>query len=747
MNQPKPMPEDPAPATGQALVPTPSRPVPRPGGTVVSAARAARPAAGLDVRGLLRAFARRWVLAVTLGLLLGGAGAAAVWFFLPPPTATASALLHVQALPSKLAFDLGERPGDFQNTQVTLAKSRLVLNAALSSPKLASLPLLREEPDSVEWLEQNLKVAFVGSPEIMQVSLASAGHAEDLPVVVDVVADSYLEQVVDREKAEHRRSLAQLREIARLYEDKIKGIRSGLRALQEKVGSTGDKNMLALRQETAQLEYQQAAAELVRLRSELRALRLQVQSQERGGLPAAEVTVAQVEAQVEKDPLMQEYERQKQGIEAALEEVRQRAVLGDKEPSLAPHRARLDQVREASQKRRKQIEAFVAEHLRELSKADAKSRQAAQKQRLEYLGRLEELLAKDAERLRNEASQVVRGAIDLIDLQREVDEKEELLRTINKRASALSVELEAPSRVRKIQEAVLRRPRDQVRRLAFTGGTALALMLTSVLGVSLLEYRTRRLGATTEVVDELGMTVLGTLPVYRPGRGGSRDGQGYWERRLVDSVDAARTLLLHIARTAGVKTVMIASAHPGEGKTSLSGQLAASLARAGRRTLLIDADLRKPTVHELFGLALAPGLSEVLRCEAPMSAVIQPTPVPNLFLLAAGHSDESVLRVLATEGPSGTFAGLRQDYDFILVDSSPILPVPDGLMIAQQTDGVLFSVMQRVSRLPSVRAACQRLTMVGARILGAVVSASRDDGAYGYYQYYVPTATRERPPS
>src|SRR5262245_23983031 len=131
---------------------------------------------GLDRQGLLRAFRRRWVLAVLLGLLFGGAGTAAVWFFLPAPSGTAAAQLHIDAVPKALAFRTEERPGEyvvFQNTQTALARSRLVLTAALRNPKVPPTRWFEEvgaQGDPLDWLEQNLKVAFSGT-EIMQISI------------------------------------------------------------------------------------------------------------------------------------------------------------------------------------------------------------------------------------------------------------------------------------------------------------------------------------------------------------------------------------------------------------------------------------------------------------------------------------------------------------------------------------------------------------------------------------------------
>jgi capsular exopolysaccharide synthesis family protein len=730
----------------QALVPaTPRQPRP------VPARGPAKHAAGdVDYRGLLRAFCRRWLVALSLGVVLGGAGFAAVYCFLPPQRATASSQLFFPQVTQRMAFDLGERTADLERamqTQMTLAKSRRVLTEALADSEVAKLAILQEEDDPLEWLEQNVKVASVGSSEIMEISLASARHSEDLVPLVAKVTMVFCGLVDENLRKDRRYSRDQLKVIANSYEKTIRDTRRILREAQQQVGSTGDNKSLAQLQQLRQLECVEAQQELTHLRSQLRTLRLQieaiVEAMKKGAAPEAVINAAQVEGQVEKDPLMLQYEMQKREIERAIEDILQRAVMGEKEPSLIRERNRLAQVREAARKRRKQLESLVTERLRDDGRRDAPYQLEACKQRLAYMTKLEALLVDEVKRLGDDSRSLVRNSQDLIEFQRIVDDKEEQLKSINKRIAALDVELESPRRVQPIQDAMLRVPRDKVRRLAFSGGTTLALLLLACAGVTLVEYRSRRLDSTAEVVDELGMTVIGTVPVYRPASPRSGESSAYWERRLVDSVDGARTMLLHIARREGLKVVMIASAQPAEGKTSLSGQLAASLARAGRRTLLIDADLRKPALHELFSVADAPGLSEVLRDTDPLTGVIQATPVPNLFLMAAGRSDESVLQILASEATAGILQALRQDYDFILVDSSPVLPVPDGLMIAQHVDGVLFSVMQRVSRLPSVKAACQRLAMVGARILGAVVSASRDDPAYGY-RYHYPSTPSER---
>src|SRR5205823_4998314 len=148
-----------------------------------------------------------------------------------------------------------------------------------------------------------------------------------------------------------------------------------------------------------------------------------------------------------------------------------------------------------------------------------------------------------------------------------------------------------------------------------------------------------------------------------------------------------------------VQVVMVTSALPGEGKTSLSTHLAISLARAGFNTLLIDGDLRRPAVHRLFDAEVGPGFNELLRGEVGLAAVTRPTLVPGLSLIPAGQWSPHSTQALSQDGTGTLLKPLRSQYDFIIVDSSPILPVVDPLLLGQHADAVLFSILHDVSRL------------------------------------------------
>jgi capsular exopolysaccharide synthesis family protein len=174
------------------------------------------------------------------------------------------------------------------------------------------------------------------------------------------------------------------------------------------------------------------------------------------------------------------------------------------------------------------------------------------------------------------------------------------------------------------------------------------------------------------------------------------------------------------------------------------------MARSGRKTLLIDCDLRNPSAHKLFNVALEPGLASVLRGEISVEDALHATQATGLWIMPAGACDGEALSMLARDGVLPVFERLRNDFDFIVVDSSPVLPVADSLMIAQQVDGVLFAILREVSRLPKVHEAYQKLVTLGVRMLGAVVNGTSGE-VYGYgYGYgnnsrYLTPAKKQSP--
>jgi capsular exopolysaccharide synthesis family protein len=262
-----------------------------------------------------------------------------------------------------------------------------------------------------------------------------------------------------------------------------------------------------------------------------------------------------------------------------------------------------------------------------------------------------------------------------------------------------------------------------------------------------MECRVRRVGAPEEIAQGLGLRLLGTVPAL-PARarraavtGSASPADVAWQGRLTEAVDALRTLLLKAAGE-GPHVVMVTSALGGEGKTSLAGQLAVSLARAWRKTLLIDGDVRKPAAHQLFNLPVEPGLCEVLRGEMEPADVVKATSISRLWLMPSGHWDSHAVQALAQEGSSALFDQLKEQYDFILVDSSPVLPVADALVLGQHVEAVVLAVRCGASRLPAVYAAHHRLGTLGIPVLGAVVIGA--DKGLGSLEFSYPRTPASR---
>jgi capsular exopolysaccharide synthesis family protein len=190
------------------------------------------------------------------------------------------------------------------------------------------------------------------------------------------------------------------------------------------------------------------------------------------------------------------------------------------------------------------------------------------------------------------------------------------------------------------------------------------------------------------------------------------------------------------------RIIMITSAMKGEGKTTVLYNLAATLAQASHRTVMIDGDLRERGVTKLFCPDRTPagvGLSDYLTGQAELGQVIRPTPVKGLDILPAGNRAPNPAELLSSETMRKLISDLSNSYDFVLVDSPPILPVADGLTISRVVDSVVLVVRSRTTERELAQESRRRLLRVNARILGVVLNDlditanERDNVMYGGY--------------
>jgi capsular exopolysaccharide synthesis family protein len=274
-------------------------------------------------------------------------------------------------------------------------------------------------------------------------------------------------------------------------------------------------------------------------------------------------------------------------------------------------------------------------------------------------------------------------------------------------------------KVRVIQPALATEKINFYERWAIAGVGGLAALALTGYGVALIEFRRRRLNGPEDMDEGLGVRVLGVLPSTSLKALG---GNSLAATQVAEAIDNVRATIMHDSTSRPRQVVLVTSPATMEGATTVASSLAISLARAGRRTLLVDGDLRSPDLHKLFGLPLEDGLSEVLRSEIDLVDAIRPTHNEGLHLLTAGVCDMDAIHSLATDQPQAIFEKLRDQFDFIVIDAPPVLGISDALNIGQYVDGAVLTVLRDHSEVRKIYQALEVLRSMGVRVIGSVVN-------------------------
>jgi capsular exopolysaccharide synthesis family protein len=208
------------------------------------------------------------------------------------------------------------------------------------------------------------------------------------------------------------------------------------------------------------------------------------------------------------------------------------------------------------------------------------------------------------------------------------------------------------------------------------------------------------------------------------------------QSQMAESYRALRTSLLLSSLGAPPKVILITSALPEEGKTTTSLNTAAVLAQKGVRVLLIDADLRRPSIHKTLGMGPHSGLSNVLTGSADLQQTIVRSPVlPNLFILPAGSPPPNPAELLASVQMKDVLTQLREQYDHVVIDTPPTLSVTDAVVLATRVDSVILVIRSGRTTKTALRRARDVLAQVNARVTGVVLNAV-DLSSPDYYYYY-----------
>jgi len=254
----------------------------------------------------------------------------------------------------------------------------------------------------------------------------------------------------------------------------------------------------------------------------------------------------------------------------------------------------------------------------------------------------------------------------------------------------------------------------------------------------LFDYMDQSVRSDEILRERVGLMPLGHIAYVpaKPGRRGELVTLG-GDSPVVEAYKALRTNLVFSSVDREVKTVVITSAVPNEGKSRTAANLALVLAQAGHPTLLVDADFRRPSQHRMFGRVRNVGLSNLFVQDMPESALFIPDEqVKDLVILASGPTPPNPSELLGSAQMKALLSRFRKGFDYVVIDTPPVNAVTDAPVLAANTDAAILVIDTNKATYPAVQHAKQALERVGAKVLGSVMNKMKAAGGNYYYDAY-----------
>ncbi len=693
-------------------------------------------AGGIDYRRAWHAFRRRWIPATVLAITAATLAGILTWVFLPKGF-EAVAWLRVRDKSGMFGAGLGRDNAEYEayrKTQVQLIKSPLVLMAALRRPGVDNLSVFDGEQDKVGWLMKNVQVSAPMESEVIQIRLRGE-DPQEVTDVVNAVTNSYLNDVVNKEKAER---LQKRDTLEKKYKENMAEVRSRLDTFNNLAKSLGTTDS------------EEVATQRVLLLDHLGTLRTQQTSlqQQLSFIDAelavmdakarGEITLEQsvpeemVDAMVLRDPQFVELRDRLAGIEEAIVFQAQRNAGGGKDPAVKKLQDMRNSLLVRMEQRREELKPQIITQLA-MDVAARRSGAAAEspvilRMRRDIMARQLEETTKDFDKVAEEVKLLGQANAELMACKQEIEQLMKVTDDMGIQLNATEIDISMPNRVELIEEASKPEGSDELFRTMLTALASIAGLVLGGGSVVALEYVQDRLSTSEEPTQRLGLRVLGTVP---------KATRRVNPAHMAECVDSVRAVIMQSGLAP--KMILVTSAVEHEGKTTLASQLAASIARSGKRTLLLDGDLRHPNVHLALGLDLRNGLPELLRGEVTPDEAVQPTGVEGLFAVTGGNCDYAAITALGRPETVPLIKGFRDSFDHVVIDAGPVLAFADVLILGQQSDVAILAAMRDVSRVPQIAAAMDKLRGVGVRVLGSVVNGVDDTAARRKYNSPLPS--------
>lgn len=662
---------------------------------------------------------RRWTVLIVAALCLG-AGAAYLRFATPVYTAT-SRLYVVPDLPESVG-QLGwrERSKNYLNTQCELLKSTAILGPLTENPDLAAMKTLAGAASIPLALKEALAVEVGNKDDLIEISLDSTDPAEAARIV-DAIVDSYVAYQASQKRSSASEMLKILRKERDTREQELAERRQAVLAFKQQntlLSLQNDRGGIVM-QRLTQLSEARTAAQLrvMETAAAYEAVRTTLADPVRGRDVAASMAVDTSETAAGRGRV--ELQNELHQLQVKLAAMQRHLATGH--PSV-------DALAES-----------IAETERRLGDMDmefATARLAALEQSWVTAKERLKSVNEAFEEQQKKALELNATAAELAILESGAEQAQRTVEGLDARIKELGVGGEIGAlNVTVLEPAVAGNTPSKPRKplvlvasglLGLIGGSLLAFVRAST---------DKRLRSSEQVEAVLGVAVLSAVPRIK-GRRTLAAPKAAGFLRDAEAADAYRTIRAAIhfgSRDNPVKALVVTSAVQGEGKSTLAANLAISMAQAGERTLLVDADMRRPTLHKRFDVAAAAaGISTVLG-GGKVSDSICATGFAGLDLLPAGPVPHNPSELLSSRAFDALLASLATRYDRIVLDAPPVLGMPDALILGARCDKTLLVVRADVSDRRATQAAFTALANIGVRSLATVVNGVRARNGYSRY--------------
>ncbi len=665
--------------------------------------------------GLGQILARQWhvVLLTTLAMAM----LCVLYALLAKPVYTSMSELQVAPVDPSIASSGSsgnqQEDTDFLDTQCAVIKSNAVL--ALALDKIKATATLRNQPHPLDYVKAHMLADPAKQGKAIDVSFESTS-VDDANLIVNSIVEAYTEYESKHWKKQAETIQQILQHGTDEQKTEMQGILNRMQDLRRQIGSVpdADPDKSPLHMEVANLEEEKRKAELEVIRAK------SANQQASKAVFGHEKLVKQVD-KVEADNLFTstDPEAQLKGYQTSLDAAQRmliaaRARYGPNYPALETMETQVDDL---------VVDTVVA--------AD----QWVQKAEATYTALEDSLkVARKAEQdqvtLQSEYKQL---ALDLERLERNSSEVSDRIRKIDIGKSTGAIDIAV------LDEAeIVGKPKpDKLK----TTAIGVVLGIIGGLGLAFLrDWTDDRMRTPQAVRMAAGAQVLGGIPNITTGYTAADRGQIVYHEPFGDAAESFRTLrtALQFGLPAGCRTILITSAVSGDGKSTVVSNLGIAMAQAKLKVLVIDADLRAPMQHRLFGLEDRIGLANVLDGAETLEQAVQQTGVKGLDVLPCGPIPPNPSELLNSPLFAEKLEELADQYDVVLLDSPPITAVADARIIAACADVSMLVIRLQTTHRKHAEAARDGLRSVGARLVGVAINGISRNSGFGSATAYYP---------